>query len=67
MGKIASIPLSIKPVERTHRYHGEIYAALRNRNVRRDQELMLDRIQAIHDNLEALIRENVQEANEMEE
>ena len=62
---IASIPLSIKPVERTHQYHEEIYTALRNRDVQRAQELMLKHIQEIHDNLEALGRENIQAVSEV--
>lgn len=57
---IASIPLSIKPVERTNQYHEEIYTALRNRDVQRAQELMLKHIQEIHDTLEALGKESVQ-------
>ena len=51
---ISSIPLSEKPVERTNRYHEEIYSALKERDVRKAEELMLRHIQDIHDALEAL-------------
>ena len=57
---ISSIPLPIKPVERTNQYHEEIYAALRDRDVRRTEELMLRHIQEIHDALEALGKEDGQ-------
>jgi len=57
---ISSIPLSAKPVERTNQYHEEIYAALRDRDVRRTEELMLRHIQEIHDALEALGKEDGQ-------
>ncbi len=55
---ISSIPLSAKPVERTNQYHEEIYAALRDRDVRKTEELMLRHIQEIHDALEALGKED---------
>jgi DNA-binding GntR family transcriptional regulator len=55
---ISSIPLSVKPVERTNQYHEEIYAALKDRDVRRAQDLMLKHIQEIHDALEALSKKN---------
>ena len=55
---ISSIPLSIKPVERTNQYHEEIYGALRNRDVRGAQDLMLGHIQEIHDALEILGQED---------
>jgi DNA-binding FadR family transcriptional regulator len=57
---ISSIPLSAKPVERTNQYHEEIYAALRDRDVRKTEELMLRHIQEIHDALEALGKEDGQ-------
>lgn len=57
---ISSIPLSVKPVERTNQYHEEIYGALRDRDVRRAQDLMLKHIQEIHDALEALSKKNLQ-------
>jgi DNA-binding GntR family transcriptional regulator len=57
---ISSIPLSAKPVERTNQYHEEIYVALRDRDVRRAQDLMLEHIQEIHDALEALSKKNFQ-------
>jgi GntR family transcriptional repressor for pyruvate dehydrogenase complex len=57
---ISSIPLSAKPVERTNQYHEEIYAALRDRDVRKTEELMLRHIQDIHDALEALGKEDGQ-------
>ena len=55
---ISSIPLPGKPVERTNWYHEEIYVALRDRDDRRAQDLMLKHIQEIHDALEALSRKN---------
>jgi DNA-binding FadR family transcriptional regulator len=55
---ISSLPLSAKPVERTNQYHEEIYAALKDRDVRRAQDLMLKHIQEIHDALEALSKKN---------
>jgi DNA-binding GntR family transcriptional regulator len=57
---ISSIPLSAKPVERTNQYHEEIYAALRDRDVRKTEELMLRHIQEIHDALEAIGKEDGQ-------
>ena len=57
---ISSIPLSAKPVEKTNQYHEEIYAALRDRDVRKTEELMLRHIQEIHDALEALGKEDGQ-------
>lgn len=57
---ISSIPLSVKPVERTNQYHEEIYGAVRDRDVRRAQDLMLKHIQEIHDALEALSKKNLQ-------
>ena len=57
---ISSIPLSAKPVERTNQFHEEIYAALRDRDVRKTEELMLRHIQDIHDALEALGKEDGQ-------
>ena len=48
---ISSIPLSVKPVERTIQYHEEIYLALRNRDVQRAQDLMLKHIEEIQDAL----------------
>jgi DNA-binding FadR family transcriptional regulator len=57
---ISSIPLPAKPVERTNQYHEEIYVALRDRDVRRAQDLMLEHIQEIHDALEALSKKDLQ-------
>lgn len=57
---ISSIPLSAKPVERTNQYHEEIYAALRDRDAQKTEELMLRHIQEIHDALEALGKEDGQ-------
>jgi GntR family transcriptional regulator, transcriptional repressor for pyruvate dehydrogenase complex len=57
---ISSIPLSAKPVERTNQYHEEIYTALKDRDVRKTEELMLRHIQDIHDALEALGKEDGQ-------
>jgi GntR family transcriptional regulator, transcriptional repressor for pyruvate dehydrogenase complex len=54
---ISSIPLPIKPVERTDQCHEEIYAALRDRDVQRAQDLMLKHIHEIQDALEALDKE----------
>ena len=59
---ISSIPLSMEPVERTNQYHGEIYAALKDRDIRRAQDLMLEHIQQIHDALEALSKKRFQPA-----
>jgi GntR family transcriptional repressor for pyruvate dehydrogenase complex len=55
---IASIPLEMKPVERTNQYHEEIYAALRARDVQKAQDLMHNHIQQIHDALEDLGRKD---------
>ena len=60
---ISSIPLSVKPVERTNQYHEEIYVAIKSRDVQRAQDLMLMHIQEIHDALEALGRENLLPGN----
>jgi DNA-binding FadR family transcriptional regulator len=60
---ISSIPLEAKPVERTNQYHEEIYAAVRDRDVQRAQELMLSHIQEIHDALEALGKEKARPGN----
>jgi len=56
---ISSIPLAAKPVERTNQSHAEIYAALKDRDVRKAQDLMLKHIQEIHDALEALSKKNL--------
>ncbi len=60
---ISSIPLEAKPVERTNQYHEEIYAAVRDRDVQRAQDLMLSHIHEIHDALEALRKEKVRPGN----
>jgi GntR family transcriptional repressor for pyruvate dehydrogenase complex len=62
---ISSIPLSVKPVERTNQYHEEIYVALRNQDVQRAQDLMLKHIEEIQDALEALGQENSQVGNDI--
>lgn len=51
---ISSIPLSAKPVERTLQYHKEIYLAIKNRDPKRSQNLMLKHIEDIQKALEAL-------------
>ncbi len=56
---ISSIPLSGKTVERTNQYHQEIYAALKDREALKAQDLMLEHIRQIHDALEGLSRKNL--------
>ena len=51
---ISSIILSAKPVERTLRYHEEIYFAIKDRNANVAQDLMLKHIQDIQKALETL-------------
>jgi DNA-binding FadR family transcriptional regulator len=60
---ISSIPLAAKPVERTNQYHEEIYAAVRDRDVQKAQDLMLKHIQEIHEVLEALGKEKARPGN----
>ena len=50
---ISSIPLSVKPVERTNQYHEEIYVALWNRDAPGAQDLMLKHIQEIQNALDS--------------
>ena len=61
---ISSIPLSVKPVERTNEYHEEIYEAIKNRDAQRAQDLMLKHIEEIQYALEALGQEDSQAGNE---
>jgi len=56
---ISSIPLAEKTVERTNRYHEQIYAAIKSRDVREAQDLMLKHIQEIHGALDALSKKNL--------
>ncbi len=56
---ISSIPLAAKSVERTNQSHAKIYAALKDRDVRKAQDLMFEHIQEIHDALEALKQEEL--------
>jgi DNA-binding GntR family transcriptional regulator len=56
---ISSIPLAMEPVKRTNQYHEQIYAALKDRDVQKAQDLMLRHIQEIHDALEALSKKNL--------
>ncbi len=56
---ISSIPLAGKTVERTNQYHEQIYVALKDREARKAQDLMLEHIQQIHDALEALSKKNL--------
>jgi DNA-binding FadR family transcriptional regulator len=53
---ISSIILSAEPVERTLKYHEEIYFAIRDRNVNMAQDIMLKHIQDIQKSLEMLNR-----------
>jgi len=51
---ISAIPLSVKPVERTTKYHDEIYLAIKNRDAKTERDLMFKHIQEIHEALELL-------------
>jgi len=53
-GNISSLLLDAEPVKKTHRYHTEIYRAVKNQDHQAAQHLMLEHIQQIQKNLEAL-------------
>jgi GntR family transcriptional repressor for pyruvate dehydrogenase complex len=57
---ISSIPVSMNIVERTTQCHQEIYGALRNRDVRKAQDLMFKHIQEVNDALEGLSKKNLE-------